>query len=393
MVTIDFGPRRIDEIDIDCPPVAYRQALEQEIRGRIAEHDIPLLPPAIRQQPVQHDIAAFLVDSDEGPRWYLQPLTIHRAVPEPPRRQIMRGREAKCLARYHIVDTHAQPVAVTCQSDGDADAFAEAVSRAFSDYMITRGLPVYCADMRVTFGRAWVTEPQLILPDRPDCAAPADHLDLYPEPVRPYAPFLSEFFSRYEPGTYNPDEGHAQCNLRSHITGQGYRFSAICPEDAPRYDELLELVNDALDRAGPLSRPGAAWEYDLQIEAEFDAATGWRLPAGQMLVSHPFEISEEMYRRRASVTCRASVIPDNHWRTRWYDVRCVTSVSPARIPGVIAHADQSVRAMIESAVWLPLAEDGCFTAEFVFENFSAVHDRGVPGTDPDTLPDLCPVED
>jgi hypothetical protein len=40
-----------------------------------------------------------------------------------------------------------------------------------------------------------------------------------------------------------------------------------------------------------------------------------------------------------------------------------------------------------------LAEDGCFTAEFVFENFSAVHDRGVPGTDPDTLPDLCPVED
>lgn len=391
-VTIDLGPRRVDSIDLACPDVPESDALSREVRRQILELDIPLLPPEIRYTPVQTDVTAFLVDNADELRWHLTTISVTRAFPEFPFLQARAGRNANCVAAFNIVDGQVEPVTAHCASDGDVAAFEQSVTDTLVEWIFTAGLPAYCVETGLTFATGGLDDPALEPPARSACSPPEGYESSYPAAVRPFLPLMNVPYRRVSEPEYDRRAREAECTLHRRAAGNRFRIHAVCPDGAPEAADLTRRINAMLHAIGPLEMQGDDWALASHLHAEFERETGWHIPPDQLVYSRAPTLIQAMFDRRSSATCRAGVMTEDNGRARSFDVQCATSIAPGRVPGIVTHIHGDMQDRLSSAIWLPVQPGTCFIHETEYEIHDSILDRGIPGTDPDDLPDFCEGE-
>lgn len=383
MVSFDTASGRFDDLAIECPSLEDQSGPEAEIRRQLEAYG----RPAHSTHRTENRVIVFGIESASEVRWYATSQLIGRTAPRYPPRAAERMISTSCAIRMHVSGGRAEVVDSECNPRGTTSLFEQANERAIEGWRYTDGLPVFCT--RTTLGYTIGSEfVEIEGPPPPSCDISHDQLAQLPEFIRPFAGSLADLIFFPESAGFDLVTGTANCGLSLDNEGLFVR----CPSEAPNSLLLASQLEALLASASFAIEQGVAVDLSDTLTGNLSDSGEWQTEPLQQVLGPTPTLSRQMMNRRSSARCRAGIDVGTDGRAISYELACVTTRNPARHTEISNYVREQTATIIRNTVWLPPESPACIVREFNFEHRNPIHDRGVPGTDPDELPDFCERE-
>jgi hypothetical protein len=383
MVSFDTANGRFDDLAIECPSLEDQSGAEAEIRRQLEAYG----RPAHSTHRTENRVVVFGIESAGEIQWYATSQQVSRIPPHYPPRAAERMISASCAIRMHVSGGRAEVAGSECNPHGTTGLFERANARAIEGWRYTDGLPVFCTltTLDYSVGSELV---EIESPSPPPCGMSDDQLVQLPELIRPFAGSLADLISLPDGAGFDLVTGAANCGLSLDNEGLFVR----CPSEAPNALLLASQLEALLASASFAIEQGVAVDLSDTLTGILSDNREWQIEPLQEVLGPTPTLSRQMMNRRSSARCRAGIEVGTDGRAISYELACVTTLNPARHTEISHYVQEQTATIIRNTVWLPPESPTCIVREFNFEHRNPIHDRGVPGTDPDELPDFCEGE-